>query len=97
MNSAQSALARRVRQGSTGPAPLPLDSTPTQSGCCTDLAAPTDHIGTPRPAGCGEWGWSEGAPGQYQSGPLPLDSTPTQYLILTQSLHPKYTCGKRAV
>ena len=27
--------------------------------------SPTDHICTPRPAGRGEWGWSEGAQGQY--------------------------------
>ena len=45
--------------------------------------ATTDHICTPRLAGRGEWGWSEGSPGQY--------------LILTQSLHFKYTCVKRAV
>ena len=29
---------RRVRKGSTGPAPIPLDSTPTQSGCYTGRA-----------------------------------------------------------
>ena len=40
-NWAQSALAQRVR--CTASAPLPLDSTPTQSCCCTGLAAPTDH------------------------------------------------------
>ena len=38
-------------------------------------------------AGRGDWGWSEGAPGQYRP----------PNLILTQSLHLKYTCGKRAV
>ena len=36
-NWAQSALARAV------PARPPPDSTPTQSGCCTSPAAPTDH------------------------------------------------------
>ena len=35
--------------------------------------APTDQICTPRLAGRGEWGWSEGAPGQYRPGhPSPL-------------------------
>ena len=32
-------------------------------------------------------GWSEGAPGQYRP----------PNLVLTQSLHLKYTCGKRTV
>ena len=36
------AWGMRVRQGSTSPA-LPLDFTPTQSGCCTGPATPTDH------------------------------------------------------
>ena len=49
---------------------------------------------TPRPAERGEWGWSEDAPGQYQSGPPPPWLL---YLILTQSLHLKNTCGKRAL
>ena len=35
----------------------------------------------------GEWGWLEGAPGQYRP----------PNLILTQSLHLKYTCSKHAV
>ena len=35
--------------------------------------------------------------GSTSPAPLPLDSTPAQYFILTQSLHLKYTCGKRAV
>ena len=39
------------------------------------------------PTGGGEWGWSEGAPGQYRP----------PNLILTQSLHLKHTCGKRTV
>ena len=39
----ENGVGRRVRQGSSGPAPLPLDSTPTQSGCCTGLAASTNH------------------------------------------------------
>ena len=38
-------------------------------------------------SGRGEWGWLEGAPGQYWP----------PNLILTQSLHLKYTCGKCAV
>ena len=61
-------------------------------------AAPTDHICTPCPAGRGEWGWSEGAPGQYQTSPPPpwLHSYTIYCLILGQSLHLKYTCGKRA-
>ena len=69
MNSAQSALARRVLQGGT--APPPLESTPTPSSCFTGLAAPTDHTFAPRPAGRREWGWSEGAPQQYRLGPPP--------------------------
>ena len=53
----------------------------------TALAHP---MTTPFPMKLGgreEWGRSEGAPGHY--GP--------PNLILTQSLHHKYTCSKRAV
>ena len=45
------------------------------SGCCTGPAAPTDHICNPRPAGRGEWGWSDGAPGHYRPGPPPPAKT----------------------
>ena len=65
--------------------PPPLDSTPTPSSSCTSPAAPTDYTFTPRPARCGEWGWLEGVPGQYRP----------PNLILTQSMHHKYTCSKR--
>ena len=41
------------------------------SGSCTGPAAPTDHICTPCRASLGEWGWSEGAPGQYLPGTPP--------------------------
>ena len=48
----------------------------------------------PTPAGRGEWGWSEGAPGQYQSGQHYYRG---RNAILTQTLHLKYTFGKRTV
>ena len=44
---------RRLTQLSSPP-------TPTPSG------APSDHPFSPCPAGRWKWGWSEGAPGQYQ-------------------------------
>ena len=75
-----------VNQGSTSPAPPPFDSTPTPSSCCTGPAAPTDHTFTPRPAGVGNGGGRRVRQGKKKN----------PNLILMQSLHLKYTCGKCA-
>ena len=50
------------------------------------VATPTDHICTPRPDGRGEWGVVRGC----------ARAVPAPHLILRQSLHLKYICGKRA-
>ena len=46
----------------------PLSSPPLPPPPPTPSGAPLNHPYSPCPAGCGEWGWSERAPGQYQSG-----------------------------
>ena len=47
--------------------------------------------------GLGNGGGRRVRQGSTSLAPHPFDSTPSQYLILTKSLHLKYTCGKRPV